>query len=71
MNIQVTIPDEQAADIIDNICRATGMDTSKADDKAKQAWVTAQVAKNVRNLNTQGAMVKARDNTAKVNETIS
>ena len=54
MILTITVPDDIAPTVIDNICVATNYDAGSG--KTKAAWVKEKVIAQIKSLNQAGAM---------------
>lgn len=55
MTITITIPDDIATTVLDNICVATNYDVA-GGGKEKAVWVKEKVISQLKSLNQMGAM---------------
>jgi len=58
MTLSINIPDAIATQVVDNICAATQYDANSGKTKAQ--WAKEQIISRMKALNSQGAMIKAR-----------
>ena len=54
MTLTITIPDNIATTVVDNICTATAYDIGSGT--SKNQWAKQQLLDHIRRLNRQGAM---------------
>ena len=54
MNINVTVPDENSAQVLEGIAAATGW--TNESGKTKAQWAKEQVIRAIKNLATNGAV---------------
>ena len=64
MTLSINVPDNIAAQVVDNICAATQYDA--ASGKTKQQWAKEAVIARIKALNSQGAMMNARKSQAAI-----
>lgn len=57
MTLTITIPDDVAPQIMDNICAATNYDAGSSKDKT--TWAKDQMIRTLKQMATQGAVKNA------------